>query len=331
MDFRLLSGSATGASHLEACRNNQDAFSVRHTETSIVAVVADGCSGQPHSEVGAKIVAPLLATFVAQAVRKGQSLENPAIWNYIRKLLLSKILTIATDMAGDDPVAPVLNEYFQFTLLGIVITPERTVVFSRGDGVFGLNGEITTIEPESGNRPAYIVYGLTEPDMVLENPDLLNFDIQATMPTSKLASWFIGVDGVNEWLKAAGKTVNHEEVVGIESLLEDERYHRNPDLLNRRLRQVVRADLVDDDVTVIGGIRATPTPTPQVAEEEITEVTDADTTQPDPDGGAEAGKAVAAPGVASLTCSAGSSNSDPAGTPSEGGPATMTHNRNGDK
>jgi len=272
MDFDLLSGTATGGDHIEAATNGQDSFSIRVADGSIVVVVADGCSSQPHSEVGAKMVAPMLATFLEQAIRKGQSLEDQRIWNYLRDLLLAKILSTATDMAGDHPVAPVLNKYFQFTLVGMVMTPQTTVFFSRGDGMFGINGKVTTIEPEAGNRPAYLVYGLTRPDMVIDNPKLLDFDIQAVVPTPDVQSWWVGTDGVKEMLKVVGQSVNGEKIVSIESLFDDQRYLDNPELLCRRLQQLVVDNLIGDDITLVAGQRIPlPDDTPEVTAEETGE------------------------------------------------------------
>ena len=300
MDFTLLSGTATGGNHIEAASNGQDALSVRTTANSIVVVVADGCSSQPHSEVGAQIIAPMLTAYIEQALRKGQSLKDPRIWTYIRSLILAKILSVATDMAGDAPVAPVLNQYFQFTLVGMVMTPEYTVFFSRGDGMYGFNGKVITIKPEAGNRPAYIVYGLTNPDMTVDNPQLLDFDIHAIVETSDIENWWVGTDGVEEMLAVLGRTVNGEKIATIESLLDDQRYHDNPKLLNRRLQQLVAADLIGDDITLAAGRR---TATPDSIEEK--DEAAIDPTADDAEGDKDQGKAEAASPAADTDADAG--------------------------
>lgn len=271
MDFLLLSGSANGANHIEAATNGHDALSVRHTNDSIVAVVADGCSSQPHSEVGAKIVAPMVTNYVAQVLRKGLSLSDPRVRRNIRDRILSRIMVLADEMAGDDPTAPVLNAHFQFTILGVAMTPTDTFFFRiGGDGMYGVNNETHVVYPEKGNRPAYLVYALTGSPMTDADPTLTDFQILHTLPTSDVKTFWIGTDGTGEMLAAVNKTVNREPVVSVEGLLETDRYYDKPALLSRRLQQLVAADVIGDDITLVAGKRLTALsdPAPAVAEEE---------------------------------------------------------------
>lgn len=263
-DFELVSGSATGASHIEEGKNNQDTFSVRHNAASIVAAVADGCSSQPYSEVGAWIVVAMVTNFITQALRKGLSLNDVRVRRNIRERLLSRILLIADDMAGDEPTAPILNAFFQFTILGVAVTPETTFFFRiGGDGLHNANGEVRVVHPERGNRPAYLVYALTGSPMTDDHPELTDFQILRTVPTSDVKSFWIGTDGVSELLAAVGQTANGELVASVDEILGDNRYYDNPGLLSRRLRQLVIADYIGDDVTLIGGRRVTlPDPSP---------------------------------------------------------------------
>jgi len=265
-DVVLVRGSANGGDHLETATNGQDALSVRRSPESIVIAVADGCSSQPHSEVGAQIIVHMLTNFVEQAMRKRLPLRQPRVWKHICDKLLSRMQMIADDMAGDDQVLTYLNHFFQFTLVGMAMGPEDTVFFWRGDGNYSYNGKVFTIKPKAGNKPPYLVYNLTGAETTEADSPLLDFQI-AIVPTSEIKTFWVGTDGTNELLAAIGKVVNGMTATQIEDLSRDPRYRDNHSLLTRHLRMMVAGGLVRDDVALIAGERLGFTPAP-VAEEE---------------------------------------------------------------
>ncbi|MDF1503681.1 protein phosphatase 2C domain-containing protein, partial [Roseisolibacter sp. H3M3-2] len=65
--FAWAAGSVAGSDHRRAGRNCQDAVRVLGDADALVAVVADGCGGAPHSEVGAHLLAQLLAVHLLAA------------------------------------------------------------------------------------------------------------------------------------------------------------------------------------------------------------------------------------------------------------------------
>ena len=59
--FEWAAGSVAGRDHRRVGRNSQDAVRVVGDDGALVAVVTDGCGSAPHSEVGAHLLAQLLA------------------------------------------------------------------------------------------------------------------------------------------------------------------------------------------------------------------------------------------------------------------------------
>ena len=89
--------------------------------------MTDGCGSSPHSEVGAKIGAAIVARCVAcrgdlQAPDGGLQAAATQIFEQLR---------IIAGALGDD-IVRVVNEYLLFTIVGVVITPEETIIFAAG-------------------------------------------------------------------------------------------------------------------------------------------------------------------------------------------------------
>src|SRR5438093_9977994 len=94
--FEAAAGSIVGTAHLHAGRNGQDGFAIHRQGEVTVAVVTDGCGSAPHSEVGAKIGAAIVARCVAEAGLKPSH-------------IIQKLRAIATTL-GDD-LDRVVSEY----------------------------------------------------------------------------------------------------------------------------------------------------------------------------------------------------------------------------
>jgi hypothetical protein len=112
-------------------------------------------------------------------------------------------------MGPSDEMKALISDCLLFTVVGFVMTPEMTHIFSLGDGVFALNGEVTVIPPMEGNRPVYMTYALTGTALDTTNPDLLRFTVQKSIPTAEVESLLVGTDGCTDIiekaeLKAAG-------------------------------------------------------------------------------------------------------------------------------
>lgn len=258
--FEIAKGTIIGRDHRVAGKNNQDAFYCFASDELIVAVVCDGCGSSPHSEVGAKIGARVLATEMASSL-SGRSDHCRPIrkddWEFLlscvyNKPFLGQIETLANGMAerqmdGDAEFVQVILDYFLFTAVGIVITPKSTVVFSAGDGIFGINfktgGILRTLGPFPGNAPPYPAYGLIGQAVSID-PKLLGFKLQAVDLTRDIESLIIGTDGAIDLVQAAEKNIpGRDELVGpLSQFWENDLYFKNPDALRRRLA-VINSDV----------------------------------------------------------------------------------------
>ncbi len=222
-DFEIATGSVPGRRHIGSGnlllgKNNQDANEFLASDRCLVAAVSDGCGSSAHSEVGAAIGSRLIVKAVYESVIEDGQLLTPSDREEIflrleraRCQVLRQIDDIAVQMAGagdragtstgtgtdtgggSEALAQVLQSYFLFTIVGVLILPAVTVVFSLGDGVFGLNDEIVEIGPFEGNAPPYLAYALMRSAYEVA---MLRFKIQKIVPTGKLKSVLIGTDGV---------------------------------------------------------------------------------------------------------------------------------------
>lgn len=254
--FEVAAASVIGREHARAGRNNQDAFSLLARGEVLAAVVADGCGSGAHSEVGAQLGARCVAQAVLAVSAEGLPVEAPGFLEAVRARVLRFLASLAEQLGGS-----LVGEHLLFTVVGAALTPTHTLVFSAGDGLWGLNGEIHPLGPFPNNAPPYLAYGLLSPDAV-------PLERQALMPTGEVMALMLGTDGAADLARLAEARVpERDELVGpLSQYWTDERYFRNPDALRRRLallnRESVRADfaahrlertpgLLADDTTLI--------------------------------------------------------------------------------
>jgi hypothetical protein len=208
-NYEIAGGSVAGRLHARAGRNNQDAFAWAEREGIVAAAVCDGCGSAPHSEAGARMGARIA---VEELLRHGTDLAA------VREAIVGRLEQIDAALQGAGA------EYLLFTLIAAVVTPEEAVVFTCGDGLIGVNGEIRAIGPDEA--PPYLAYALLGGEA--------EFIVQCRLPASGLDSLALGSDGAIE--------------LRLDALLKDELIFRNPDGLRRRLATGPRPG---DDATLI--------------------------------------------------------------------------------
>ncbi len=254
--FDIAAASVMGREHARAGRNNQDALCLRVEGESLVAVVADGCGSGAHSEVGAQLGARCVAQAALEVLRRGVGVEDEGFLPAVREEVLSFLSSLASRLGG-----AMVGEHLLFTIVGAVVMPARTLVFSAGDGVWALNGEVHALGPYPNNAPPYLAYGLLTPGAV-------PLERQALVSTDEVMALMVGTDGVGDLAKLTEARVpeSDERVGPLSQYWTNERYFQNPDALRRRLtvlgRESVRADftarrlvrtpgLLADDTTLI--------------------------------------------------------------------------------
>ncbi|MBI4751640.1 MAG: protein phosphatase 2C domain-containing protein [Acidobacteria bacterium] len=270
--FEIGYGSVIGRDHTAVSKNCQDAWHCAGNETVLVAVVCDGCGSGKHSEVGAK----LGARFLTQEILNQSTAQDAEIlstlivstefWHTVREATLKQLQAVASALGGS--LAQVVSDYLLFTVVGVVVTPLKTVVFSLGDGVYTINGDVKTIGPFPDNMPPYLAYGLVNSSLATSNPDRLHFSIEAVRPTAEVQSVLIATDGLEEVLRSTTcKLPGKSDVVGsLSQFWEADHYFSNPDAIRRKLslmnvesrrpdwenrRMLKEPGLLSDDTTLV--------------------------------------------------------------------------------
>lgn len=238
-DFEVAAATFVGSEHSRPFlrTNNQDGYAHIAQESSIVAVVCDGCGSSPSTEVGAKIGARLVAEAINKRLHRslfpfGSGIDPVKLLEGVRKDVLARIHVLAEDMGGN--YSSTLYEYFLFTIVGVLITPKTTWCFNIGDGVFAVNGQICELGPFPGNAPPYIVYDLVDVEI---SKEVLRFQVHDPINTADLNSVLIATDGAVEFIRVQdnnlpGKT---EPLGPISQFWERDIYFSNPDKIRRRL------------------------------------------------------------------------------------------------
>lgn len=232
-----------GRDHVNILKNNQDAFKFYQGENLVAAVVCDGCGSGKHSEVGATMGARCLLQALV-------GWSNGFDWAYtdsekggkhvIRQAqsdMLRVIDQTVLSLAGTNPNerARIIEHYFLFTVVGVLILPKYTFVFSLGDGLFSVNGKLTVLEPEAGNEPVYLAYNLTKTTLKDQNPEKLRFSVQA-YHTQQVESIVLASDGAIRIHQRQTDLVPNgaDYVKSLEQFVEPDMF-KNDDNVRRRL------------------------------------------------------------------------------------------------
>ncbi len=256
LPFEVAVASVTGREHVRAGRNNQDAYFARESEEGFVAVVTDGCGSGARSELGAQLGARRVVEGALSLLGLEVPVDSPGFLSRLSNDVLCFLRTLASGFGAE-----FLGECLLFTVVGVVVTPEHTLVFSAGDGLWVLNGEVHRLGPYPGNAPPYLAHGLVKPGSV-------SFEAQALRRTAEVDSLLLGTDGAADLIDLERARIPElgEPVGPLSRFWTVERYFRNPDALRRRLvllnRESVRADfaagriertpgLLDDDTTLV--------------------------------------------------------------------------------
>jgi hypothetical protein len=267
--FEIAGGSVTGADHImigkPGSKNNQDAYTWRKGSKVICAVVCDGCSSGRYSEVGAHIGAEVTAQAVWELASFYDFGEAPAFksgdarfWEELKKRIIGTLGFLSKKMGYS--LSQTVNDYFLFSIVGCLMTEEYAYIFSCGDGVYSINGEMTNLGPFPNNSPPYIAYNMTGTTLLKLEPELLDFQVQK-VPTAGIQDVILGTDGVLSIVKLAEQDLprRDEKIGGLDQFLEN-KYFINPDNVRRRLNIINKEDAgngrllpgpLKDDATLI--------------------------------------------------------------------------------
>jgi hypothetical protein len=213
-----------GRDHLRIGRNNQDGVFT----SPRIAVVTDGCSSQPQSEVGAQLGARFLGHWLSSQTELTADLPRRAT-DALTAYLYQSVLALGPE------VESLLERYFLFTFLAALRVGERSMVFGLGDGAFLVDDELVRIDSGADNAPPYCAYRLTA---------------SGSRPEAQLH--FVG-----EAKRLAVMTdgLHHLDPQRLLALANPEALSRNPLTLQRRLNVLAESERFSDDATIalLGG------------------------------------------------------------------------------
>lgn len=221
-DHMIRGASVIGREHVRLGRNNQDAWACAEHHGARTIVVADGCSSEPSSEVGAQLASRWLARWVAEH-SIGRALEAQLAIDATRAMT-AWLYRLAGSFEGDVPGS--IQQYLLFTVLCATSFGGRTLVFGIGDGVVQVDERLMLLDSGPENTPSYMAYRLTG----------------ATVPQPQIH--FVGKARRVTLMTDGLEPVAHR----VSGLLAD--LGANPRGLQRRLNVFSEAERLSDDATI---------------------------------------------------------------------------------
>ncbi|MDB4960706.1 MAG: hypothetical protein JWP01_705 [Myxococcales bacterium] len=221
--MRSAAAAVTGARHLRAGRNGQDAAAAWTGERMAAEplgaiVVCDGCGSGASSEVGARLGAQLVLAALTAELLAGQPPTSAELWARVRGEVAEVLARIVAAMPGDRE--QIIHDHFLFTIVAAAVAGDHVGVWVLGDGAYAIAGGQRAVSsprvlgPFENNQPPYLAY------------DLLGAPATAHLETAHVPSGsvIVATDGVAEI-----------DLASLTSPSEIERYLRHSDALRRRL------------------------------------------------------------------------------------------------
>jgi len=151
------SGFCVGDTHVKYPIGYQDARFVINKEGVFVGIVCDGCSTTSDSftqnQVGAALAAELIALRVFRRISskmKSGKLDFDQVLSDVGRRAFQFFRNIIREMKRASPEffdrEKFLQEKLLFTVVGLVVAKENYWIFGCGDGCFGINNDIVTLE-----------------------------------------------------------------------------------------------------------------------------------------------------------------------------------------
>lgn len=238
-DIGIAVGSVEGTEHKRIGKNNQDAFFLKKYQQFIIGLVFDGCGSGKHSEVGAKIASRIVPEIIIKWIDIVNSVDIYEVLLHLKWDIILNFRLLAEGMCSgenypnhdENELKKILNDYFLFTINGVLIDRGGVWAFNVGDGIRYIDGEVQDLDELTG-YPTYINYTIIDKEQAKWNTD---FKIKKYGLEVLDSGIIIGSDGVKDIIKKADELVlgSEEKVGGLEQFLEN-RMYKNPDNINRR-------------------------------------------------------------------------------------------------
>jgi hypothetical protein len=153
----------TGARHLRAARNGQDAAVVWLGGDAGCVVVGDGCGSGASSEVGARLGARLVLAAVVRRLAAGDSPADREMWHAVRAEVVGVLDDLVRAAVGEGDAAAraaFIEEHFLFTIVAAAIRGGEAAVWALGDGAYLTGARTRELGPFEDNQPPYLAYDL---------------------------------------------------------------------------------------------------------------------------------------------------------------------------
>ena len=194
--------SVIGSSHQSRQRNNQDSWSVAHSRHAVVAAVADGSSSGPYSEIGARIATRFL---VARGVDilPSQGADHLVVARRLLSDLVDELHRLSGQLtAPGEPEALTIADMFLFTVLLAIVDNDSYSILSVGDGLFGVDEKLVSLDGGAGFGPSYCMYAVLKPEDIGRSVDT-EPRLQATGASEDISNLLIATDGCSELLQSS--------------------------------------------------------------------------------------------------------------------------------
>ncbi len=205
------SAAVTGARHLRAGRNGQDAAGVWVGDDCGVAVVCDGCSSGAFSEVGARLGSQLAIRMIREELATASPRD---LWPAVRARLAAELERLADAIGG--PRERVVHDHFLFTVIASAWKGDEVAIWAVGDGGYALGDRVIELGPFENNQPPYLGYDL------LGDPQPSHLEVADAL----CGSMTVATDGVIE--------------IGLAGVVERKHFD-HPDALRRRLVMLAKS------------------------------------------------------------------------------------------
>jgi Protein phosphatase 2C len=125
-----------GPSHLSANKPCEDSFGTLQMDDLFIAVVSDGAGSARHGKEAAEIISHALPPAIIKALKNSNGLECLE-FDALKAAIIEAISEVRNlcEKAGETSGASLPD--YSATLLGIVISKNRSVIFHIGDGAIG--------------------------------------------------------------------------------------------------------------------------------------------------------------------------------------------------
>lgn len=156
-NYQVRAGQIIGRDHLLRQTNCQDSYALIERDHYIIGIVCDGCSEGERSEIGAALGAEYLSQ------RASQLLDEGTPTHALPECLYRDTLTFLENLCvlmPDPQRRAFVQKYLLFTVVGVIITPEMTLLFTAGDGLIAVDNFKAMID--QGNEPTYLAYHLVK-------------------------------------------------------------------------------------------------------------------------------------------------------------------------